>query len=111
MIGFPLFSGFISKILFAQAAVNQSGKMLPTLIALALSTILNVIYFMRAVLIIYTPRKEPVPSDESGYQRIRMSRHPEKAVTFVCFMLLNLVLGLMSQPIVELCSRGLGMFG
>lgn len=111
MIGFPLFSGFISKILFAQAAVNQQDKMLPTLIALAFSTILNVIYFMRAVLIIYTPGKEPVSAEESGYQRIRMSRHPEKAVTFVCFMLLNLVLGLMSQPIVELCSRGLGMFG
>ena len=111
MIGFPLFSGFISKILFAQAAVNQTGKMLPTLIALALSTILNVIYFMRAVLIIYTPRKGAAAADESGYQRIRMRRHPEKIAVFVCFMLLNLVLGLMSQPIVELCLRGLEMFG
>lgn len=111
MIGFPLFSGFISKILFAQAGVNQAGKMLPTLIALALSTILNVVYFMRAVLIIYTPQKVNVTAGESGCRRVRLGMHPEKIVTFVCFMLLNLVLGLMSQPIVELCSRGLRMFG
>ena len=111
MIGFPLFSGFISKILFAQAAVNQANKMLPTLIALALSTILNVIYFMRAVLIIYTPQKDAACAQESGYRRIRMNEHPEIVFVFVCFVLLNLVLGLMSQPIVELCSRGLGMFG
>ena len=110
MIGFPLFSGFISKILFAQAAVNQAERMLPTLIALALSTILNVIYFMRAVLVIYTPRKG-ISAEESGYQRIRMGKDPGKSAVLVCFMLLNLVLGLMSQPIVELCSRGLGMFG
>ena len=36
--------------------------------------------------------------------------HPEKSIVFTGFILLNLVLGLMSQPIVELCSRGLGMF-
>lgn len=110
MIGFPLFSGFISKILFAQAAVNQADKMLPTLIALALSTILNVIYFMRAVLVIYTPRKGALATDESGYCRMRMGEDSGKSAVLVCFMLLNLVLGLMSQPIVELCSRGLGMF-
>ena len=110
MIGFPLFSGFISKILFAQAAVNQAQKMLPTLIALALSTILNVIYFMRAVLVIYTPQKGALAAEDTGYRRIRMGEDPGKSVVLVCFMLLNLVLGLMSQPIVELCSRGLGMF-
>ena len=33
-----------------------------------------------------------------------------KSVALVSLVLLNLALGLMSQPIVELCSRGLGMF-
>ena len=40
-----------------------------------------------------------------------MGEDSGKSAVLVCFMLLNLVLGLMSQPIVELCSRGLGMFG
>lgn len=110
MIGFPLFSGFISKILFAQAAVDEVGKMLPTLIALALSTILNVIYFMRAVLIIYTPTGYVSAESGENYTQVRMRMHPEKSIVFTGFILLNLVLGLMSQPIVELCSRGLGMF-
>ena len=111
MVGFPLFSGFISKILFAQAAVNQPGKMLPTLIALALSTILNVIYFMRAVIVIYTPLRDIPAEKREGYRKIRMRTHPEITAVFACFVLLNLVLGLMSQPIVELCARGLDMFG
>ncbi len=110
MIGFPLFSGFISKILFAQAAVDEVEKMLPTLIALALSTILNVIYFMRAVLIIYTPTGYVSAESGENYTQVRMRMHPEKSIVFTGFILLNLVLGLMSQPIVELCSRGLGMF-
>ena len=110
MIGFPLFSGFISKILFAQAAVNQTTRMLPTLIALAFSTILNVIYFMRAVLVVYTPRKGVLATDESGYRRMRAGEDFGKSVALVSLVLLNLALGLMSQPIVELCSRGLGMF-
>lgn len=110
MVGFPLFSGFISKILFAQAGVNEVGKMLPTLIALALSTILNVVYFMRAVLIIYTPLKADSVQDKSGYREIGMRMYPEKTVVFICFILLNLVLGLVSQPITELCARGLEMF-
>lgn len=111
MIGFPLFSGFISKILFAQAAVDEAGKMLPTMIALALSTILNVVYFMRAVLVIHTPTGYVSSGAGEGCTRVGMQTHPEKTVVFVCFILLNLVLGLMSQPVVELCARGLGMFG
>jgi multicomponent Na+:H+ antiporter subunit D len=110
MIGFPLFSGFISKILFAQAAVNAPGRMLPTLLALAVSTILNVYYFMRAVIIIYTPehRAERLAADGP---KIALGRHPEKVVVFCCFIGLNLVLGLASQPAVELCARGLELFG
>lgn len=55
MVGFPMLGGFISKILFAQAAVGHAYKMLPTLIALAISTILNTVYFLKTVIRIYTP--------------------------------------------------------
>ena len=55
MVGVPLFSGFISKLLFAQAAVQNHTKMLPALIVLGISTILNAIYFMKTVIRIYTP--------------------------------------------------------
>ena len=58
MVGVPMFSGFISKLLFSQAAVQNDGKMLPTLIVLGISTILNAIYFMKTVIRIYTPVEE-----------------------------------------------------
>jgi hypothetical protein len=84
--------------------------MLATLLALAASTILNVVYFMRALIIIYTPERRPERLALDG-PRISLGRHPEKVVVFCCFIGLNLVLGLASQPIVELCARGLELFG
>lgn len=111
MVGLPIFSGFITKVLFAQAGYQQSDKTMVTLLALAISTLLNVIYFMRAVLTIYTPLTSPSDEQTRTYQKIRIMKYPEKVVIFAGFMLINLILGLMSQPITELCSRGLEMFG
>lgn len=111
MVGLPIFSGFITKVLFAQAGYQQPDKTMVTLLALAVSTLLNVIYFMRAVLTIYTPLTSPSDEQTRTYQKIRIMKYPEKVVIFAGFMLINLILGLMSQPITELCSRGLEMFG
>ena len=41
MVGFPMLSGFISKLLFATSALHCAGKMLPTIIVLAVRTTLN----------------------------------------------------------------------
>ena len=109
MVGFPLFSGFISKILFAQAAVGHTFKMLPTLIALALSTVLNTVYFLKTVIRIYTPvpKKE---LEEKNYVTITMKEQPVNSAALICFIVLNLILGLYSQPIVTLIENGLKMF-
>ena len=104
MIGFPLLSGFMAKLLFAQAAVGHQYKMLPTLIALAISTILNAIYFMKTVIRIYTPNRK------SQGRLIKAGDDPKKTVALVCFILLNLVLGMCSEPILSLIQNGLGMF-
>ena len=104
MVGVPLFSGFISKLLFAQAAVQVNGKMLPTLIVLGISTILNAIYFMKTVIRIYTP----IETDQ--YSSITFKNMKLYAVTLVCFIVLNVILGVSSQPIVDLIGQGLAMF-
>lgn len=104
MVGVPLFSGFISKLLFAQAAVQNNGKMLPALIVLGISTILNAIYFMKTVIRIYTP------VEETGYGSIVFKDMKLYAVTLVCFIVLNVILGVSSQPIVDLIGQGLAMF-
>lgn len=102
MVGIPCFSGFISKLLFAQAAIRSDGKMLPTLIVLAISTVLNTIYFMKTVIRIYTPV-------DSKYETISSRRYVLFVMTLVCFILLNMVLGMYSQPITDWIAGGLSM--
>ena len=105
MVGVPLFSGFISKLLFSQAAVQNTGKMLPALIVLGISTILNAIYFMKTVIRIYTPEEKP------GTFCMGIKDAPRYCVVLVCFMLLNVFLGTNSDGVVALIEQGLGMFG
>ncbi|MCC8138326.1 MAG: sodium:proton antiporter [Clostridiales bacterium] len=109
MVGIPLFSGFISKVLFASAAYDTSGKLIPAMIALALSTLLNAIYFMKTVIRIYTPPHRA--GIETDTRTITVREQPQKTVVLVLFIALNLVLGLGSQPIVNLLTKGLEMFG
>ena len=104
MVGVPLFSGFISKLLFAQAAVQNEIKMLPALIVLGISTILNAIYFMKTVIRIYTP------VEYTNYDTVTFKNIKLYAVTLVCFVILNVILGVSSQPIVDLIEQGLAMF-
>ena len=109
MVGMPIFSGFISKLLFSQAAIGHTFKMLPTLIALAISTILNAVYFMRTLIRIYTPVREDIDAKEGRI--ITLREQPAKSVALICFIILNLILGLNSDPIITLIQKGLGMFG
>jgi len=104
MVGMPMFSGFISKLFFAQAAVGHTHKMFPTVIALAISTILNAVYFMKTVIRIYTPMPE------SGGRTVSVREQPAKSVALICFILLNVFLGLNSDPIIRLIQNGLEMF-
>uniref|UniRef100_UPI004057AA59 complex I subunit 5 family protein n=1 Tax=Agathobacter sp. TaxID=2021311 RepID=UPI004057AA59 len=110
MVGIPLFSGFVSKLLFAEAAVMApSWRMFPTLIVLAISTVLNAIYFLKTVIRIYTPEKATVEA-ENGYYRITWEKQKIYAVTIVLFIVVNLILGTKSQPILQLIQEGLYNF-
>lgn len=109
MVGFPMFSGFISKILFGQAAVESVHKLFPTLIALAISTILNAIYFMKTVIRLYTPEKKEV-LEKKNFRTITMKENPLKSAALICFIALNIFLGICSEPVVQLIEKGLQMF-
>ena len=112
MVGIPMFSGFISKILFAQAAVqNNLDKMLPTLICLAISTVLNAIYFMKMVIRIYTPPKGVDAERFKDYRKIGIKDQPLFSFALILMIILNMILGCCSQPIVNCIETGLAMFG
>lgn len=136
MVGVPMFSGFISKLCFSQAAVGQEAKMIPTFIALAISTILNTMYFLKTVIRIYSPMKnagvqaadaqgnvqhqaaeahgnakhQEAEAMPNGFKSIKIWNQPLKSFAYVLFIVLNFVLGLNSEPIIDLIQRGLAMF-
>ena len=107
MVGIPIFSGFVSKLLFAEAAVRvPDWKLLPTLIVLAISTVLNAIYFLKTVVRIYTPAN-PDEVAEKGYFTLKFPEQKIYCGTIFLFILVNLVLGMASQPIIALIAEGL----
>lgn len=110
MVGVPVFAGFVSKLLFAEAAVaDASWRMFPAIIVLAISTILNAVYFMKTVLRIYTP----MPAEEvqaKGYVNISWKQHKVYTVAIVLFIVLNVVLGCNSKPIIMMIEEGLRNF-
>lgn len=110
MVGIPMFSGFVSKLLFAEAAVvNPSWRMFPTLIVLAISTVLNAIYFLKTVLRIYTPIKAK-EEEAQGFFRRTWKEQKWYTVTIILFIVLNFVLGMASQPIIHMIIEGLHNF-
>ena len=109
MVGFPLFAGFISKFWFAQAAFGHEYKMLPALLALVISTILNAIYFMKTVIRIYTPAKQL--ETERNYETISIRQQVPKSFAIIGFILLNFLLGMCSDTFIRLIQNGLEMFG
>ena len=74
MIGIPLLAGFVSKYLCAAAAATSAAKMLPAWIALAISTVLNAVYFMHTVLTLYRPNAA------EGEDTVRLREELKEAV-------------------------------
>lgn len=104
MVGLPMFAGFISKLLFSRAAVGDPGKMLPALVILAISTLLNTVYFLRTVITIYTPvRAQP--------EHRAFRDNPGYGIALTLFTVLTIALGTLSQPLVDVLYLGLGIFG
>ena len=110
MVGIPMFSGFVSKLLFAEAAVLiPNWKLFPMLIVLAVSTILNAVYFLKTVVRIYTPVDREVIR-EKGYFSLKFPEQKLYCLTIVLFIIVNLILGMTSQPIIRLIEEGLRNF-
>lgn len=103
MVGVPLFGGFLSKMYFAQAALDYGGiRPLVVLIALAVSTILNTVYFLHTVISVYRPATAPVPAYEKP--------HGLSSAALWVMAAFNVALGMFSAPLYEAILRGLDMF-
>lgn len=100
--GIPFLGGFASKIYLATASVQYGGwRMLISLAALAVSTILNVLYFMRTVITLYRPG-ERYPVTRSREKR------PLQYAALLSFVVINVLLGIFAMPVFELIQTGIG---
>ncbi len=108
MIGIPIFAGFSSKIQFGIAAMDSGSlkKLVLVMIALAASSMLNAIYFLRTVIRIYSLPKHTLSKNE-----IRGHHRPGYNVPMLVLTAANLILGLASPRVLDLIGRGLNMFG
>ena len=105
MIGLPFTMGFISKYLFGMAAFDSThNKMIPTLIALALSTILNTLYFARTILRIYNTPKN------GGTVRVPIRQQKNFFIAGSLFALANLFFGIFARPFIAFLADGLRIF-
>lgn len=101
MIGVPLFAGFISKLYFAEAALEMTGtRLVLVLAALAISMILNAMYFLPSVIAIWS-------RPETKEKTVRVQNSPLFAMAMVLFIVVNLALGIGYRPIIEIMKMGI----
>ena len=103
MVGVPLVGGFLSKIYFAQAGLALNDiRAVVTLVTLAVSTLLNTLYFLHTVISIYRP-------SEGGDIAPRHSALA--SVTLIAMAVTNIALGVASTPLYNALAAGLHIFG
>ena len=97
MVGVPLFAGFASKVYLATSA-SEHGYAL--LIALAVSSFLNALYYLPVVFRIYAKETDSEETKENvefgfGYK-----------LSICCFVILNFVLGIGGMYVMYLLNSG-----
>ena len=104
MIGIPVFAGFASKLMFGTAAVSVGSplKLILVMVVLAVSSLLNAMYFIRTVIRIFGPAPDTAPR-YTGFR-------PTYNTAMVILTVANILLGLFSQVFADLIGRGLMMF-
>lgn len=106
LTGIPLLSVFMTKVTLTQAAIDVGGRhMGAVLIAVAISTLLNAVYFLGTAVNLFTPTKE---GDEVLPPTVR--KNPFTSVGLVGLIALNLAMGLLSQPFLTALAQGLACF-
>ena len=103
LVGIPFLGTFVTKVTMAQAAMEVGGRhAVLTLVCLAISTMLNVGYFLSSAVEVFTPDRN----------RCLPVRKPDTLVS-VCLigmMILNLVLGVFSAQVFAVLGSGLARF-
>ena len=106
LVGLPFMSVFMTKITLVQAAIDVGGRhMAIVLAAVAVSTTLNAKYFLGTAMELFTPKK---PGDRVLPPTVR--KNGFTAIALIGLIVLNLFMGLASQPVLSALTQGLMKF-
>lgn len=95
MVGVPLFGGFASKVYLA---TSSSGSGYAFLVALAISSFLNALYYLPVAFRIYSKSQE----DADELEQADMSY----AMSIGCFSIINIILGVGGMYLMHLLNQG-----
>ncbi|MDO5377475.1 MAG: proton-conducting transporter membrane subunit [Clostridia bacterium] len=103
LVGVPLCSVFITKVMMAEAAIGVGGRhMIVALVVLAISTVLNASYFLGTAVQLFIPQR--------GEQAAGTRFGSLTAISLIGFIALNLLLGLAPGGILAALTSGLAQF-
>ena len=105
MMGIPGFAGFASKISLTMASFD-SPLIIWSLAALALSSVLNALYYVPAMIAILTGTDEKI---HGVHEKIIIPLSFK--ISIGMFIALNFYLGLRFVPLLRLIMRGVNIFG
>ena len=101
MVGIPFFAGFGAKYYLSMAAMETGVKMWVSLFALAVSTVLNAVYYIRAIAVIF--------SKTEGETIEKHKNAASYSFAMVVFIIVNVLLGLFYHPVMDVITVGMGL--
>lgn len=108
MVGIPLTGGFISKIRLSIAGMMlDNWRSWAVLFALAISTLLNAVYFLQTVVSIY---RRPLPDGEGAAEKAPYPMTRCAKISLLAFSMLTIALGIVSGPFIRSIIAGLITF-
>ena len=105
MIGIPLFAGFSVKYYLGLSALENPSRVVLSIIALIISTVLNAIYYIPALMVLFRKTKETE-------NVVFIPKNPDipYIVSSVVFAIANFVFGIFAAYFIDLIIKGLSMF-
>lgn len=98
MVGIPLFGGFAAKVFFASASIADAEKIVLTLAVLAVSSVLNALYYIPALIGIWSHKRPAV-------HEAKRDMACSAAIIVLCLGIFALGIGF--GPVMDVIVRGI----